>query len=150
MNTNKELFVEFFYNMYKANGKKITKTALRKIGVDDLAKIISSDSELSHLYTKFVNLKSEQTKDMVHPDTITRKEQNAPTSAEAEIILSQIVNNLMNDPTNFINIIKLKEFLAKLPHGTIASNKLIAEGTKLLQKTPIATLILNYAIEQQT
>lgn len=158
VNATKKQMVEFINSSCRVNGKKIPKTKLNQLAKCDLIKIITTNEELEKAFSEFI--KSENMYKKASKEESKVKKQSVqdnngtcgkgePNQALTEELI-HLVNQLIEDPTSFLAIMKFKGFIDNLPYGSVDFNTLSSLIDKVMEIDPrTAFLLLKYSTDQK-
>lgn len=154
MKSKKELAARFVYNLYKAGGKKVKLNAVRSVPEEELMKLINSDPELVELFEKFCEAENapkvapNAPREGVYTSAVNRIQYPSPEDAEPR--LSEIIDNLVKEPFNFLYVSTFTDFMHILPYGYVSTEKLYKYCNELQKhNAPLATTLLDYIIKQE-
>lgn len=158
VNATKKQMVEFINSSCRVNRKKIPKTKLNQLAKFDLIKIITANEELEKAFSEFiksVNMckktskeESKVKKQSVQDNNGTCGKGESNQALTKELI--HLVNQLIEDPTSFLAIMKFKSFIDNLPYGSVDSNTLSSLIDKVMEIDPrTAFLLLKYSTDQK-
>lgn len=150
---NKKQMVDFINNYCMIKGKRISKGKLNQLSEESLLKIIKCRPEIEAAYNDYLKERENPAnqKSCKANQKYAHSSSNLDEKAEEEIVktLETMVNSVVEDPTSFISITKLKSFVDSIPYGKIPSETLMQLIDKVLEiDSNVAFVLLTYAAEQ--
>ena len=158
VDATKKQLVEFINSRCRVKGKKIPKTKLNQLAESDLMKIISGNKELEKAFGEYIqreNISEKTSKEKCaekkprvqnHNSTCVKGEPSQALKEE----LTNLVNQLIEDPTSFLAIMEFNKFISKLPYGSVDFNTLSSLTEAAMEANPgTAFVLLKYSTDQE-
>ncbi|MBQ9934358.1 MAG: hypothetical protein IJO70_00745 [Lachnospiraceae bacterium] len=142
--------VDFIYNVAKYNGLKYTKTNLNRMPEEALDEFINQSSEVKEKFDLYLaHIASEKKTESTNKSPQNKKIEVLAVSDEKIDLLNKIVNEIANNPTSFVAITNMQEFLGSLKYGEIPDDVLNSNIDILTDVSPgWAMKLLEFSVAQ--
>ena len=136
----KTQMVEFINKRCRVNGKKIPKTRLNQLDKEALMEVINSQEAMAKAYQEFLKLDRmlvvEGCKNDYYPDAAKK--------------LEHLTDAVVKNPSSFLALSEIQEFIMKLPYGSVSFDTLNRMVAKVGKCEPtVAFQLLEYIARQE-
>lgn len=143
--------VDYIYKVAKHNNLKITKTYLNGLSNEELDKYINSSPEVKDAFNSYLEFIKKEKKTTNKSKSLQNRRQEKISAVSNEKIdsLNRIVSALANNPSSFLAILDMQEFMESLKYGEIPDD-VLSNNIKILTNVSPgwAMKLLDFSVNQ--